>query len=183
MIPIHKLILTAVFICVPILTFAGHYSVQYSGGAADIVGPLGTHWTKPYQAWNASWVGGGQSIEPPNQSGNLSTPGLGSVNAHGQITATFTWVRDNVGDNPPQVVLVKQTCGASWSGNSGSCSSGLPNETAVTSEASGSAIGNKASLKSHPGESFTIQCSPNASSVCSDLEVVLCASSAIFYTA
>jgi hypothetical protein len=57
--------------------------------------------------------------------------GGGSVSCAGEIAATFNWVPTAVGDLPPDNVIVKETCAATWQGYSigpppsGACDNGL----------------------------------------------------------
>ncbi len=150
-------------------TFAGYYAVSYSSpqGKVTIVGPLGGTREVPYGALsNGGWGGVGTSSEfiPPDQ----YIYGHGSVSCSGQIVATFTWMPSYDGDLPPSVVVVKETGGADWSGDSGACDDGLGHAAqppAGPSVYHQDSFGSRYFVQEDPGNSFTRPCNPTASAV------------------
>ncbi len=113
-------------------------------------------------------VGGGGGISsdfvPPDQ----YIVGPGSVSCAGQITATFTWIESYEGDPSPSVVVVRQTAGADWSGDSGSCANGLghaaspvPPPTVYHQDSFGTTY----VVRPNPGASFSLTLTPTASAV------------------
>lgn len=143
------------FVLVPV-AIAGHYEISYSGGTVSIVGPSGPPpWGYPYTTVNGTHGGSGISSDYIKGEGIVLGPG--SVNCSGQITTTCTWRADYDGEPTPSVVLVRETSTASWDGESGNAANGLGHveQNRVSS-------GVKWTVKSNPGQSFPIYCSPVA---------------------
>jgi hypothetical protein len=63
---------------------------------------------------------------------------------------------------PPAVVIVRESCTASWSGDSGSCSNGLGNPETGTTYAK-SSTGDRLSIVTTNTDDFYVSCSPTAS--------------------
>ena len=96
----------------------------------------------------------------------------GTISNSGAITVTFTW--DNEGDPfnvPPPAVVTQEDSTAYWIGQylsnaTGSCSSGLPNETIQTGDADTpgeTRTGHRYKIVQNPGSTITLTCSPTAS--------------------
>ena len=127
--------------------FAGHYTVVYSGGVASTPGN-----SYPYTTGSYGW------------GGSASYSGIGAfADASGQITATFIWVEDYAGEVPPLSAVVYETCtsrSASYYGiNTADDGFG---DTSSSSYYSTQCSGTRGSVKSNPGTSFSITCSPSA---------------------
>ncbi len=153
---------------------AGYYQVYYPlpgyGPLATIVGPSGNPWTSPYayDAWAGRYGGGGISQDqpfPPFQ----TMPGTGSVDANGQITVTFVWVKTDGDDDdtPPPYVLIIKDSTASWTGDSGNCANGLGDP-----EVSGSSSGIHYELYANPPEQFTRTVTPVVHAVADDPPII-----------
>ncbi|MDX2065567.1 MAG: hypothetical protein SFX74_07490 [Fimbriimonadaceae bacterium] len=163
MITLRKVAVAAISVLVQ-AAIAQHYTVTYSGGAAN-----GT----PYAMQSNGFYGGGVS-------------GTFSGSCSGTITATFTWVPGPGNTPPPKSVVVTRKSLASWSGGNaaGSCSNGLGHASRLLSSStvplpppwgtmtnvsyqSGSSVEEAEipdyEVKSNPGASFTVTCSPSAS--------------------
>jgi len=81
---------------------AGHYSAPLYGGTG--------HWANggstPYGSLgNGAW---GMAY------GGAPAYGYRSISCSGTITSRFTWVPDGAGDNPPDQVIIAETCTASF---------------------------------------------------------------------
>ncbi len=100
-----------------------------------------------------------------------------SVVANDKITAAFTWQPTNgnsAADPPPSCAIIQQTSSVSWTGAvtgnpplpTGDCDTGLPASvsTYTTGYLTKGGSGTYYSLKSQPGASFTVDCTPTASS-------------------
>jgi len=106
-----------------------------------------------------------------------SAPETFSVVANDKITAAFTWQPtngDSTADPPPSSAIIQQTSSVSWSGGvtgnppppTGACATGLPASvsTYTTGTLSKSGGGTYYFVQSQPGSSFTVDCTPTASS-------------------
>jgi len=99
-----------------------------------------------------------------------------SVVANDKITAAFTWQPtngDSTADPPPSSAIIQQTSSVSWTGGvtgnpppTGACNTGLPASvsTYTTGTLSKSGGGTYYFVQSQPGSSFTVDCTPTASS-------------------
>jgi len=100
-----------------------------------------------------------------------------TVVANDKITAAFTWQPTNgnsTADPPPSCAIIQQTSSVSWTGGvtgnpplpTGACDTGLPASvsTYTTGYLTKSGSGTYYWLKSQPGASFTVDCTPTASS-------------------
>lgn len=140
---------------------AGHYGPpSYSGGTLTMV-PCPT--VAYFMQQGGYGAGGG--------TGGANT----STTCSGQITATFQWIPDGPGDNPPAKVIVKETCTATWSGTNfgtphGSCDNGLgfpetdgpgpggpPGSTSITGTSTGTCY-----TVQDGQQTITLHCSPSA---------------------
>lgn len=113
--------------------------------------------TTPYSGGvNGATYGGGDVAYGP--------PGYGlSVNATGQITATFTWKPAFVGDPAPASAIVEEDGTASYSTNgsaTGNCNDGVGDTSPSGTYASLS--GTKYLVQNNPGNSFSVMVSPSA---------------------
>jgi hypothetical protein len=149
---------------------AGHYEVSYAGGSWSHTGSGAQNY---FLSQEGNWGGGGyQQI--------YGSSGTISGNASGTITATFTWKNGgNAEDVPPDKVLVRQQCNATWGVGgdnykdaSGDRSHGLTADSVVaTTDPDGPTGGNVTatgySLLTNPGASFQVTASPSANSTCS----------------
>lgn len=141
-----------------------HYDITYSGGTWASNGPAGPI-SGPYLGTYGAgtWTGGGDPGPPP-----VGALGPGSCSCTGMITATFVW--NNGGDSanlPPQVVLIKETSYASWSGDSGSCSNGL-GDTPIDVQHGQYSSGIRWTARSSPGKTFSITITPSAQAALAD---------------
>ncbi len=73
----------------------------------------------------------------------------------GPLTATFTWSDPNDTDYP-SVLVIKETGVASWTGDSGTATTGLPNETINTGAHGQSKSGYQYTIKQNPGAGFSL---------------------------
>ena len=96
-----------------------------------------------------------------------SPPGSGAgpnVTCSGEITATCTWKPTAANEPPPDSVIVEED-GDAWYGTypdySGTCDDGL-GDLPVYGSSSGSSSGTRYTVKSNPGASFTLTCSPSS---------------------
>lgn len=142
----------------PAIACAGYYDVTYLGGELDVVGPLGGTWVAPYTQGGNTYAAGAQSTEE----GEPGLTGPGSVTHEGEITIEFMWVPEHPGDNPPNVVVIKEMAAVTWIGQSGFASNALGdpqlgNSTTKTSS------GVKYTKREWPGDYFTISWSPTGS--------------------
>jgi hypothetical protein len=159
---------------------AGTYSVVYT------LTP-GTGNTAVYTLSNGSYNGTNSGANTGSYTGTDSgsafthygggAPESFSILANDIITATFTWQPtngDSVADPPPAVAIVRQTALASWSGGqtgnstlpTGDCGTGLPASvsTYMLGYLSKSGSGTLYSVQPSAGSSFTVACTPTASS-------------------
>jgi len=159
--------LLQVLLCVATPAGAGHYNVAYSYG----------HWDVPYSTGDYEQIYFGYGAMP-------SYDGTDSfASCSGAITATFTWVPDFEGDDPPASVILEEecTCNANWSweansGGSGGGGGGSPSGAATvdsglggtptmsSDSTSGSANidQTRTTARVNPGTTFTVGCSPSA---------------------
>ncbi len=92
--------LVILFINLTIPSFAGHYTAaSYSGGTYNV----GFGNNDDY-AMGSAWGCGPAAYGPQ------------SITCSGAITSTFAWVPDALGDNPPDQVVIQETCYANWHG-------------------------------------------------------------------
>jgi hypothetical protein len=147
-------------------------------GAAQVTGP---GWTVTYVPTSCIWESNGQfghASGPYPDPFNACAVGVGGTNGgwpnrygdcscSGQITARLTW--SNGGDKskvPPPVVIVYEHSYAHWGGDSGACSSGLPNETTYTEPEGVTKIGYRWTVIQVAGRTslpLPASCSPSAS--------------------
>jgi len=157
--PLRIAALAGILLLSTIVTFlatrpacAGTYSISYSGGAFTFSGPQRPGfkpWTGPksvpYSGGGGGW---GESISSPWPWGNVCS-------CSGPITTTFTFQPAFAGEQPPQCVVVMQTCTA-WT-TMGTASTGLANSVPATN-------GFTSTVYSvHSGGTFTLTTSPSAS--------------------
>jgi hypothetical protein len=143
---------------------APHYEISYSttNGMATSTGPYGS-FPNYYTATTTS-IGGSAITGGPGQSPDTFLAGPGSADCAGEVKAHFVW--NNAGNPaanpPPAVVIVRESCTASWSGDSGSCSNGLGNPETGTTYAK-SSTGDRLSIVTTNTDDFYVSCSPTAS--------------------
>ena len=99
--------------------------------------------------------------------------GAGGASCSGQVTATLTWAAANgneILDPPPPVAFVRETSNASFSGTSGACDPGFSDNlqtNSTTPDDWGFYSVQKSAVRYHvktaPGSSFTVTCTPTAS--------------------
>lgn len=99
--------------------------------------------------------------------------GSGGASCSGQVTATLTWVPANGNwalDPAPPVAFVKETSSASFSGTGGACDPGFSDNlqtNSTTPDDWGFYSVQKSAVRYHvktaPGNSFTVTCTPTAS--------------------
>jgi len=156
---------------------AGYYSVSYSGGllTSENGGQVST---QPYQLIYNGFhgMGGGTGWETKTLSNGSVVATSGSVTCEGQITATFTWQPYGSNDAAPTHVVIAEegrtNFGSGYSGANpaaptvADCSNALGFPVVVNAPnpnfSGGESNGVKYHIKSDPGESFTVNCSPFA---------------------
>lgn len=89
--------------------------------------------------------------------------GPGTITCEGEITATFTWAEDYVGEPPPDKVLVARYSSATFSASSNpGTGSGNRNNDLGHTPSGNTQEGWKYEPVDNPGASFTVKCSPSA---------------------
>ena len=139
-----------------------HYDVTYSGGTVTSTGgpyPVGFRSNDDqYNSNNQTYGEGDVAYSPP---GSGAGP---NVTCSGEITATCTWKPTAANEPPPDSVIVEED-GDAWYGTypdySGTCDDGL-GDLPVYGSSSGSSSGTRYTVKSNPGASFTLTCSPSS---------------------
>ena len=139
-----------------------HYEVSYIGGTVTSTGgpyPV-IYRSNDYQYNPSDQTYGGADVA-------YSPQGTGAgpeVNCTGEITATFTWIPTPANEPPPASAIVEEDsntdCGTTPEFG-GSCDDDL-GDPVVDGYNYESCSGTKYTVKTDPGPSFTVTCSPSA---------------------
>ncbi len=132
---------------------AGTYTVAYSGGNAISGGS-----SVPYSSTYSGYGGSG------------SGPGLAATaSATGTITATFTWSPSYSGEPTPESVIIYESGSAGYyhygySSGTFSADDGFGDAPVNSNNGSTQSTGFRWSINNSPGQSFTVTCTPSATS-------------------
>jgi len=137
------------------------YEVKITGGIWTTSGSLPTR-SDSDDGQNTAYVsktiasGGSNSTSAPYIIG----AGQGSSSCTGAMTAHFHWT----GTSPrPDVIVVKQVASASWSGDSGHCSTGLTPETVISTSTYGESVtATKYTVRQFPAADFDVALTPTS---------------------
>lgn len=150
-------------LCVGVTTASAQASYKVatsSGGTWSKAGVAGGGTSGPYSPDGSESSPRGKTV--PTGAGQWTLGGPGTASCTGTITITFEWDPAGTGQPPPEAVVLKETSTAQWIGTTGSCSNGLGNApTAIPNGQSSTGV--KYTVKNNPGSSFTVTCSPSAS--------------------
>ena len=149
----------------PLTAQAGHYTVQYSGGISST--SQSSYNYEPFidGYGNINYQGGATDY-------SYSPASLAWASGSGTITATFTWVPDYTGDDPPKSAIIHQISSvyaSSFMNSDGAAGTvtaadGL-GDPATTYSSSTMVIvtsnGDLFTVQNNPGASFSISCSPS----------------------
>lgn len=159
---------------------AGVYKVSYAGGTITVVETGYPTLVSPY-IFNGAWcspLSWPDCTWGPIVVNGQTVAQTGLTTCQGDITVTFNWVSNGVGDDPPTSIRVREDCTAAWRASlsdgtspTGLCyndlgdpavpavPSGPPGGTLYSAENS---VGTHYWIKSNPGLSFTYTRSPYA---------------------
>ncbi|MGE3127763.1 MAG: hypothetical protein AB7F50_09485 [Fimbriimonadaceae bacterium] len=141
---------------------AGHSSVSFAGGnvhVTDSEPPCAEDF--PFQtAWSTRSGAGitGVCGTPPG------LPGAGTADCTGTLTATFSFVPAFLGEKPPPYAVVYELSEASYEGDTGSCANGLGHPAVPPVGFAKTSMGERWTLRTNPGTSFSVSVTPWASS-------------------
>lgn len=174
------LVLFLALVCSITPVKAGYYTVSYSGGSATSITDSNGTVTHPYGLGNDSYYGGGEPFSwgAKMLPDGTFVPTSGSLHCNGAITATFTWQPSTADDTSPKSVVIAEASTASSSGSAMTIvaptvfnnDNGLgfpavagpppPPQIPITTLVKDSQ-GTRYQIKSQPGNSFSITCSPS----------------------